>query len=234
MQETTSSYRNLAVRIIGVILILGVIILSDGPGRAAGQVLRLSGMERNAISETAARHLRRAYERIGIRLEIFPLPRKRALIAADRGDFDGVVARATIISRDYKNLIRVPAPVAYLRIRAYGRRGADTVATFEELRSLRIGILRGVPLLAQKTAGLDRHPANTPGQLMHMLKAGRVDAVLLAERVAESALEKEKLTNIVPISGVLLRSPLYHFLNRRHRGLVPAISKALAETTDSD
>ena len=93
--------------------------------RAAGHdVLRLSGMEQNAISEAAARHLRRAYERIGVKLEIFSLPRKRALIAADRGDLDGVVARAAIITRDYKNLLRVPTPVAYLRIRAYGRQGA--------------------------------------------------------------------------------------------------------------
>ncbi len=234
MQEITSSYRHQAVTIIGLVLILGVIGLSGGPARAAGHVLRLSGMERNAISEAAARHLRRAYERIGIRLEVYPLPRKRALIAANRGDFDGVVARAAIITRDYKNLIRVPAPVAYLSIRAYGRRDADAVATLDDLRPLRIGILRGVPLLTQKTAGLDRYPANTPGQLMHMLKAGRIDTILLAEQVAESALEEENLTNIVPISGVLFRSPLYHFLNRRHRGLVPAISKALAETTDSD
>ena len=199
--------------------------------RAAGHdVLRLSGMEPNAISEAAARHLRRAYERIGIKLEIFSLPRKRALIAADRGDFDGVVARAAIITRDYKNLLRVPTPVAYLRIRAYGRQGAKKIASLDELESYRIGILRGVPLLEQKTSALNRFAANTPSQLMHMLRAGRIDAVLLAERVAESTIAKEHLHGIAAISGVLAEAPLYHFLNRRHNALLPAIDRALAAT----
>ena len=32
------------------------------------------------------------------------------------------------------------------------------------------------------------------------------------------------------ISGVLAEAPLYHFLNRRHNALLPAIDRALAAT----
>ncbi len=87
-----------------------------------------------------------------------------------------------------------------------------------------------MPLLEQKTSALNRFAANTPSQLMHMLRAGRIDAVLLAERVAESAIAKEHLHGIAAISGVLAEAPLYHFLNRRHNALLPAIDRALAAT----
>ncbi len=205
-----------------------MILPASAPAWGKAQTLRLAGIETNPVSDVVRRKLKRAYQRIGVQVRIYSLPRQRALVAADRGEFDGVVARTAAAANAYKNLLIVPTPVLYVPIRAYGRPESRRISSLSDLRSLRIGITLGTPYLKEKIVGLNYRQANTPLQLLQMLKAGRVDVALITQPLAEAAIKKGNISGVTAISNRLFRVPVYHLLNRRHRALLPLINKAIA------
>ena len=193
------------------------------------QVLRLSGIEGSINHRIGSAILKKAYENIGVDIDTVELPAKRSLVMADAGVFDGEVQRIGNINRQYPNLIEVPEPILYLESSVFVKNPRIRIEKWDELSSYLIGIPRGIMYLNNQTAGMNRVLVKNLDQLFYLLDVGRIDVVIISTNYGRTFLENHKHMNIKMLEPPILRTPLFHYLHRKHRTLVPRIAESIRQ-----
>lgn len=174
------------------------------------------------------RILSKAYARIGYRISIRHAPAARALRLSDCGKVDGEAARAPVIEKRYRNLIRVPTPLYRSTIVVYTKlRSIDTGQGWDALRPHKVGAVLGYKFIEKKTRCMDRILSLSHDQLFAMLDNGRVDVAVSTSLEALGNYEASKSKGICALAPPLSRQFMYHYLHRKHAPLVPVIDASL-------
>ena len=175
-----------------------------------------------------------AYERLAIPIEIFQMPGKRALRESSAGRIDGEVHRILSIGREYPTLIRVPTPINYIEPTVFSKNERFVVTECLDLKNFRVGIVRGVKHAEACTQGMKHvQIVGDSNLLMRILDKDRVDLAITAKINGLLQLKKLKINYIYPISPPLSQNPVYHYLNEKHRDLVPRIDKVFQEMQET-
>lgn len=200
---------------------------------AATPPLRIGMFDPGPQDHAVGARLSAAYAKLGRRVEFVVLPGERALRATLAGATDGELIRVAGLERKHPQLVRVPVPLAGMQTRVYARRGSTfrPDAGWEALRPYLFAYARGTRLIAERVAGMHgASPVDSVGQAFAMLAARRVDLVVAEHGDGEANLRRLGLQHrVVVVEPPLETTPLYHYLNRRHAALVPALADALRQ-----
>jgi polar amino acid transport system substrate-binding protein len=226
------------MRSIPVLLIIFLKLFSAPSGVLAGEAIQpiapvvlLSAIENEQTHTIAAAILLEAYRRIGYISEFDFLPARRALEWAASGRHDGDVARIAGTQKNFPNLIPVPTPVVHFKGVAFAKNGnIKAISNWKDLQSLNIGVIRGIRYSTIGTKGMQPLFAKNMGHLFQLLDGGRID-VAIAVQDAGLVEVKQNFPNrgILIVSNPLYSAPLFHFVHKKNRQLVPLLDKALFE-----
>jgi len=104
------------------------------------------------------------------------------------------------------------------------------IRSWEDLKPLRVGFLKGMLIIETKLANAERREAvSGPEALFLMLDAGRTDVVVTSKLIGQLSVRKLGLQGIAPASPVLETLPLFHFLARKNAELAAPLEAALVE-----
>jgi len=187
-----------------------------------------SSFSSDGMSELFNRILGEAYAELGYEAVIWKLPPERALIMANDGMVDGEAARVSVIEKDYPNLIRVPTPLYLNRVAAFTKRSDfDPETGFGGMGNNPVCICNGYKFLEKATTGMDRHTVASYERMLALLQSDRVEFALAEYIDILPTLGKVKLDGIRVLDKPLAVNPMYHYLNRKHADLVPAVDAVL-------
>lgn len=196
------------------------------------------------------RHVINAYRQVGIDAKIQYLPAKRALLEAQKNKrFDAELARIAMAGSGLQHMLRVPVAVHEIRFQLVklarpspyptepyqlDSSELDSAHSVSYLKSRRLGAIRGVICTDHLLADLDVIFANDVLHAIDLLKAGRVDLVIMPkgyEQVIQAKRPSLALDDIVSFDAPIEPMKLYHYMHQRHEGLVTAMTEALSRET---
>lgn len=189
------------------------------PCGAVAAPLRISCPDMSPMTLVSVLVMKEAYDAIGQPFVLVGYSVPQALIAANRGDVDGVLHRIAGIERLAPELRRVLVPINMTEVTAVAARPGIQINDWYSLIAYRIGVRRGFVLYERLTAGMDVTLLDHPDQLMAMLDRGRLDLLAMLQEPAYRDLQA-RLT-------VLDAAPLHHYLHKRHEALMPRLRAAL-------
>lgn len=190
--------------------------------------LTLSMVAGNPDQKVAADILKVAYSRLGIKLNILPMPGQRALQESSRGSTDGEVLRIYHIGDKFPSLIRIPTPINYFETVLFTKNHSINFESMQDLKQYRFGILRGVKNSEQIVKDMPKvEMASSLEALMLMLDSERVDFVVCARGNGLILLDKMNNHSIKAVSPPIKKVLTYHYLHHKHKELVPEISEII-------
>lgn len=191
--------------------------------------LRLARVAGVPDQMVASQILAVVYDRLHIPVSFVDLPGPRALILTSTGALDGEVARNADVAADYPALIRVEPAINTVEPTAFSKSARIPITGWESLRPYRIGVVRNLGISERETAGMPGVVAGTTLEsLFSMLDLDRLDIVVIDRFSGLLALHRMKLDGrIQALQPPLVTIDVYHYLNARHRDLVPRVAAVL-------
>ncbi len=179
--------------------------------------------------DASVRVIEEAYRRIGCAVTFRFLRADESLRAANQGLTDAEISRIKG-TETVGNLVRVPTQISRIELVAYSVVPRPNVRTIGDMESLTVGILKGVRITAMSTDALKRLVAQNTHHLFSLLLRGRIDIAITAELNGRIFIAREfQDSGIHRIGAPVWTGPLFHFVNVKHRDLVPRIDKVFRE-----
>ena len=176
--------------------------------------------------------LKEAYGRIGREFELVFRPAKRSLVEVNSGLADAELARIIGTEAEYPNIVRVEEPVFAISFSAIVKASSKTwLSSWEELAKYSIAYPRGYRILDIRTRKLKAVRVKDSATIAKMVKAGRIEVGLMIS--SDAAKLASKTGGIVVLRPPVESVTLYHYVNVKHRRLVPSLEKVLVELNDS-
>lgn len=202
----------------------------DAAENSFPKTLVISAIENEQTHAIAEKVLFEAYRRIGYRVVFDYLPAQRALEWANRGITDGDAARIRGTEKNFSNLIPVPTPVMEFQGVAFTKNIIRPINSWEDLRNLKIGVIRGIQYSTIGTRGMQAFFAKDMTHLFKLLDLGRIDVAVAVLEAGQVEISRNFKNSGIHTGGAPLYSaPLYHFLNVRHADIVNKLESALNE-----
>ncbi|WP_343564931.1 transporter substrate-binding domain-containing protein [Kiloniella sp. b19] len=176
--------------------------------------------------------LSKAYKQIGHDVVFLPHPSNRSLSHLEDGILDAEIARLSVVEKKIGNIVRINIPIHTLKGFAYTNRGEIEEYTPEILGHYRLTSLRGV-LWSDRV--VTNHPRSNqmtqPADLLRLLQEGRTDIIFLAEETMDRLLENHPATSVKirKLYPAIAIQPMYHYIHKKHRDLVPELEKAISD-----
>ena len=178
-------------------------------------------------------------QRSGINISIIELPKKRALVEANMGHYDGTAMRVINLEKDYPNLIRVKSSIFSVQHVLFSSqkgtfKGIDNfhdLANYVVKNNFIVGYLNGSKKAKDELSQISLHnkiALGGPTQAFDLLKASRINAYLAGPGMVNRDIFNKhyKETEIQEV-GVFANFPIYPYLHEKHKTLVPLMEKAL-------
>jgi polar amino acid transport system substrate-binding protein len=207
--------------------ILFLTLLISSTAFADVKTLTFPQLIEGKFAEVGEAILEEAYRRIGIKVEFIYYPSERALIESNLGNIDGEMYRINDIDKTYTNLIKVPTSYLSAVHYVYSTDPDIKVNGYKSLKSKTIAFRRGLKVVEKNTVDFNRMQVSFPEQAFLMLENGRVDIVIEEELSSTSIIKENKLENIRRLSPAISEDKLFHYLNKKHKHLVPEIDRVL-------
>lgn len=173
--------------------------------------------------------LTQVYKNIGLNINVMALPGKRAQYVANSGLKDGEIMRIWTYGEENPSSIRIPTPYYYLETMPFVLRTSNIViSTKEELAKYRLTKIRGVKHTNNITQGLTNiYEVSSTEEMFKLLHNSKVDVVLTNTIDGNLALARLGFTNVISMKEPLARLPLYHYINHKHREIVPRVDQEI-------
>jgi polar amino acid transport system substrate-binding protein len=196
--------------------------------------LNLARNEKATEQAIAANIISDLYKRAGVEVNVQPLPAARANAVAKAGEKDGEVGRIQAYADRNPELTKVEPAYYYITTTAFAKSDKGIkVATRDDLKKFKVGIIRGV---AHTTAATEGHPAlstvNDADQLYQMLDSGRIDIALDAGVNGPYTVKKLGLKDIVAV-GDLARLDLFTILHSGKKDVGAKVAATIKTLKDS-
>jgi len=170
--------------------------------------------------------LSEAFKRMGYKLETSRLPAERALINANKGIDDGDLLRISGLQKKYPNLIQVPEKIMDMDVMLFTKnKPSFKVKGWDSIRSHSISIITGWKVFELNLgAKVDITKTDNIQQIFTMLKKNRADFAGHERWTGLAFLKDNKITDITMLEPPLISTPLYTYLHKKHKKLVPQLS----------
>ena len=189
--------------------------------------LSFSTIENSVNAQVSSAVMTEAYKRIGVQIEIIPLPAKRTLIESNKGRFDGELFRLDGINIKWPNLIRVNVPINYMEGVVITTGLTFEVDGWKSLQLYEIGIRRGIRFSDDGTIGMKRQIVNSNKILFSMLKYDRLDLIVVTRSNGLKEMKILNDPNFKMLEPTIETYPLFHYLHTKNKAMVPKIEAVL-------
>lgn len=169
------------------------------------------------------------FKRLDIKLNYTHLPNKRSLLNANSGIDDGLISRIKGMEKKWPNIIRVPESVMTWEFTAFSMDKDIKITGWESLKPYTVGHIRGWQIYKKNAVSAKKIiEANNASQLFELLKSGRIELALFERFQSPYWFNKIGYT-AKALSAPLAVKPLYIYLHKRHKDLVPKMAKVISE-----
>lgn len=178
--------------------------------------------------------IRSLLEPLGYGVTVQAPPAERALLLANEGVDDGDGPRIPGLEASYPNLLRVPEPILDVEFIAFTKRLDFEVRGWESLEPYSVAIVTGWKILERNirsNPGLLR--VKGPEDLFRLLKSGRAEVAVIDRHSGHAMARKVGLRHFNALRPALVSTPMFLYLHKRHRDLVPILASRLREMKDS-
>lgn len=213
-----------------------LLVLHSGAVSSEPQKIILATFDQKAPRLTASEIIvQKIYNKLDIVLEVVKHPGNRSLVMANKAQVDGVLVRADLIEGLAENLVKIPYPIAHVKYSAYAKKSKlIKIDGWASLNPYRVGVLRGVKLIEERTKGLNQIKNNNFKALFKVLYLDRIDVAIFTELDGLYALKAMNLHNeIQKLEPVLEVSPAYHFLHKKHSNLIKEMTSLMKQMNES-
>jgi polar amino acid transport system substrate-binding protein len=202
---------------------------------AHSNTLTFSAVEEDLIAvKEISGILKEAYGKLDMKFRLRRLPLERALMYSNNGTTDGELYRISDINRDYKNLIMVNVPLFRAEIVGFVKKYKGKITGMDSLKGKKICIVKGLKITELMTQGMSPSVEFTFEKLFKALDQDMCEVAVTDKKEGVAFLKKHMKTSGIRIGSDLLASVrLYHYLNVKHKVLVPKITKVLKSMVDS-
>jgi polar amino acid transport system substrate-binding protein len=169
------------------------------------------------------------YKNIGINVTVTPLPAQRAQFVANTGEKDGEIMRIWSYGDENIETIRVPTPYYYLETMPFSLKERQLdIRDKNDLKKYKLAKVRGVKHTNNITKGMNNvYEMTSTENMFKMLINGIVDVALTNTLDGKLTLERLGYGNIEYSIKPLAVLPLYHYINKKHKALVPVINQEI-------
>ncbi|MCX4029258.1 transporter substrate-binding domain-containing protein [Endozoicomonas sp. SM1973] len=181
------------------------------------------------LTNTAKDIIRMAYQKLGINIHFLRLPAERSLVLTNQAVTDGELFRIDNINLAYPNLIKVPTPYLVAEHMAFSKTKQFTVKGWESVKPYRICFRIGYKVAEHNTRGFNIVLVNTNQQALHMLNSNRVEVVILDRLIGLNSIQSLGFKDIKMLTPPLQTTPLFHYLHKKHKKLVPKLNTIIQE-----
>ncbi len=203
-----------------------------GGQQAGGQpkTIVLSAISNEQTHELAKDVVRAAYKKIGFAVEFNDVPARRALEWANIGITDGDLARIDGTEKKFTNLIKISTPVTEFKGVVFTKHIKKDISSWKDLKELSIGIIGGIRYSDIGTKGLNRILAQDMPHLFKLLSKDRIDVAVAVLDAGRIEIHKNfKGEQIHVIGHPIFSAPLFHFVHKKNKALVPQLEAAFQE-----
>ncbi|CCK82244.1 conserved uncharacterized protein [Desulfobacula toluolica Tol2] len=198
------------------------------------KTVKISVIENEHIHNMARKTVRAVYEKIGIEVIFCELPARRALEWANAGKTDGDLARIDGTEKKFTNLIKILTPVTTFKGVVFTKKIKKGIQSWNDLKGLSVGIIAGIRYSDIGTKGLDRIQAKDMTHLMTLLFLDRLEVAIADLDSGQIEIKKNfPESKIHTIGRPLDSAPLFHFIHKKNKGLVPRFESALRDMLKS-
>ena len=197
----------------------------------AADKLVFSTFENAGITMVEEPVMREVYRRLGYQIEIRQFPGARAIQLADQGNFDGELARLSVVRGMFENLVMVPTPIHKLKNVVFTRDADFTPRGWDSLKPFSVVTLTGYKYNEKKLKehGINHYLVTRFDQVLNTVKAGRYDIGLLVMLDGLRVMKDEGIRGLRILDPPLETFPIYHFLHKKQKALVPLVNEKLME-----
>jgi len=165
-----------------------------------------------------------AYQSVGIDVKFLRLPTKRLLHMTKSDDLDADIIRVEEFGAKYPNMIKVPVPITSDEVYAVSLASGNIVLNAENYSLYTATCLRGMLVTdVYCNAAKSTIEANSVEQLTLLLDNKRVQVAFIFSKILKRNELKGEQYKVHPS---LVRFTAYHFINKKHEGLLPELTKA--------
>lgn len=174
--------------------------------------------------------LTECFNRMGIVLEILPMPSKRSLINADNGTEDGNFVRTDGITQKYSNLIKVPEKISENRIVAFSKDTGMKINGWKSLLTYHVAYVNGWRNCERELKNARAITVvKNEALLFTFLEKDRAQVGIFGQRTGMAVLEQLGYSRITPLAPPIVISDLFLYLHKKHQNLIPDIVSTLRE-----
>ena len=168
------------------------------------------------------------FNRIGIRLNITPMPSKRSLINANNGIEDGNFLRTDTLAYAFPNLVIVPERLSVNHVVAFSKNEKTEINGWESLFQYHVAYVNGWKNCERE---LKEHNAKTTVKneylLFTLLENNRADVGIFGLSTGTEVLNNLGYTSIKAIDPPIVINDLFLYVHKKHAALIPKIVKTL-------
>ena len=174
----------------------------------------------------------KVYEKLGLSIDIEPMPGQRAQKEATSGNKDGEIMRIWTYGEENNTVVRVPTPYYQLETMGFilSNRTDIVVNSKEDLAKYKLVKVRGVKHTNNISAGMPFvHDIKNTSNMMEFLTRGRADIALTNTVDGELALKKMRITNVKKLGPPLAVLDLFNYIHESKADIVPEVDAAIKE-----
>jgi polar amino acid transport system substrate-binding protein len=174
--------------------------------------------------------VRVAFAQIGREAQIVPQPAERSLINANRGINDGDLLRVEGIDEIYPNLVRVPVRLIDFDFVIFTKRAMPPITGWDDLKPYSVAIIRGWKILEKNVLGTAYLTKVEDAELLfQFLDSDRADIVIYERLQGLYVIRNLGLSDIQVVEPPLVSRPMFLYLHKKHRTLIPALERTLTQ-----
>lgn len=214
------------------VIIILTILLTSLTGHA-GQTITLAAYD-DEPSVVSSAILRKAYARLGIVVVLKAMPGNRALTESNLGFLDGELHRIAGLENDFINLVQVPVAINRIEGVAVTCAPAVVLKNKQDIAQHHVGIESGVQYAEDLVSDIRQVSQHTSmDMLFDRLIAGRLDVIITEPEIVEAQRRRTGKTCLTIFDPPLMTVPLFHYLHKQHKHIVPALTRILERMRDS-
>lgn len=174
--------------------------------------------------------VREAIRRIGYRLVMHRFPAERGLRNANNGLIDGEMSRVKGMDKLYPNLMRVPEKIMDWEFCVFSKKPIKLHKGWDSLANRNVAFITGWKILEKNVPrSAEITKTRNSQQLFTLLKLNRADFIIYERWGGSRILNKSHLYKVKLRQPCLASKAMFIYLHKKHRALVPRLSRALAD-----
>ena len=225
-------------RVLIILLFLGIVAFGRHVFAADGTIIPKQKTYvfhtalQTPIKEILTSRIQEAFKRLNLNAKILinSSSQRALMLANEEGDGDAyrVYDLKKIAAEDTGNLLRVPESIITVNLAVYSKKLSFPVEGWHSLEKYHNGARMGAKILEKNIPGKPTFLKSTE-QLVKMLDSDRIDTMVEWDLIADHTIQKLKVQQVNKLSPYIKAQPFYIYLHKKHREIIPELSKVLRQ-----